>query len=994
MIINNISIKNFRSHSNTNLSFKQGITTIIGQNGSGKSSIFEAMNYALFAPRKIKLSDTIKRGTDFFLISFEFEILGKKYKVIRGRGKKNINYLYENDILYSDDNNSVNNKIMEILNMDNDVFSNAIYIKQGEISSFIQITPAERKRLMGKLLGIEKYEQVWDKLKNPIKSMELDLNRIEGELKQIDDINNNINILKENTEKNLKNLNELNGKFNHVRDMRNKKEKLLNKQEKKEKENNNLQNNLKELRHKVETSENNIKNLMGDLGTINTHNNILNSNSTNYAEYNKIEKKLKELANELLKYKKYYEEVNELKGAMKNLKKTIKEMEKKLIEKNPKNKPNNEIEQEINDINKELNKLEDILNKLRDLGVLNKELAKIEDNKIELSKNKENYLKYLELSSELENLNKELVELSGIKEKEKGLKQQIKSIENEIIKLKHDLKDFENIEIELSKEQEIRTEYDDMVNKIDLLKEKIAHKNAEISQTKDAIEKLEGTTEDKCPVCQSNLDELKKEELLKQYNQLIEDGQNKLNKLQIEYNQYLAEKKDIEDKLNKINNLKNKHGQLKEKNKNFMEKENILNNLKNDLITLDSDLIKYNNIMEEINRLNNKIKELESCYKKYEYCENFLKNSNEQEIIKDKNKLLGIIGNNTNESIVNTKKELNSKADELKELLSLIKNKEQNMEKLNKINKEIDNLKDKVAIYSKLEIEKNNGEKELTKYKDGYNQYNDSKAVLNNYADKYGVSIEEVRNKVNELLKKEDDNLTNLKNEIQCIELSIEKLQYNLEEHENAKQSYKKIDKKFNEINLEIIELDTTIKKDNKLLLEFENKLKELKQLEFKKKQLENAIRNLNNIREDVFSKNGFQQYLRQKYIPIIQRYTNEVFNEFELPYAHIEIKNDYDIAVDGSPVKTLSGGEQIAVALAIRIGIAKAVCSNLNCIILDEPTAFLDENRRHNLLKVFRNIKSLSQIFVISHHSELEQVANNTIAVEKIGGNSIVRSS
>ena len=195
MIINNISIKNFRSHSNTNLSFKQGITTIIGQNGSGKSSIFEAMNYALFAPRKIKLSDTIKRGTDFFLISFEFEILGKKYKVIRGRGKKNINYLYENDILYSDDNNSVNNKIMEILNMDNDVFSNAIYIKQGEISSFIQITPAERKRLMGKLLGIEKYEQVWDKLKNPIKSMELDLNRIEGELKQIDDINNNINIL-------------------------------------------------------------------------------------------------------------------------------------------------------------------------------------------------------------------------------------------------------------------------------------------------------------------------------------------------------------------------------------------------------------------------------------------------------------------------------------------------------------------------------------------------------------------------------------------------------------------------------------------------------------------------------------------------------------------------------------------------------------------------------------------------------------------------------
>ncbi|ABR56294.1 SMC domain protein [Methanococcus aeolicus Nankai-3] len=994
MIIKNINIKNFRSHSNTDISFKQGITTIIGENGSGKSSIFEAMNYALFAPRRIKLSDAIKRGTDFFSISFEFEINGKRYKVIRGRGKKNINYLYENDKPYSENNDEVNNKIKEILNMDDEVFSNAIYIKQGDISSLIQITPAERKKLIGKLLGIERYEQVWDKLKTPLKNMELDLKKIEGELIQKEDINTNINNLKENMEKNSKILKELQDKFNHAVELRDRKEKLLKKWEKKEIENNNLQNNLKELKYGVETSENNIKILISDLGAINTHNNILNSNYLNYSKYKEIENKLKKLANELLQYKKYYDKFNELNGEMKGLEKTIKEIDKKLIDKNPKNKSNSEIEQEINDINKELNKLDDILNKLKDLELLNKELTKIENSKKELNKNKENYLKYLELSKKSKELNNKLMELSGIKEKENDLKQQIKSTEYKIKQLKQDLKDFNNIDIEINKEKEIKTKYEDIVNKIDLLKEKIAQNNAEINQTKDAIEKLKGTTEDKCPVCQSNIDGLKKQELLKQYNQLIEERKQKSNKLQIKYNKYLSEKKDIKDKLDKINNLKNKYGQLKEKNNNLIEEENKLIKLNNDLNVIGKDLEEYNKIIENIKTKENKLKELEQYYKKYEYCENFLKDSNEQELVDNKNKLLDIIGNNTNKSILNTKKELNNKVGELNELLNLIRNKEQNMKKLNVVNKEIDNLKDKVATNSQLEIEKNSNEKELIKYKDGYNQYNDSYAVLKNYADKYAVSIEEIRNKVNELLKKENNNLNNLNNEIQNIKLSIEKLQYNIEEFEDIKKDYNKINNKVNEINEDIIKLDTTIKNENKLLSEFENKLKQLEKLESKKEQLNNAIHNLANIREAVFSKNGFQQYLRQKYIPIIQRHTNEVFNEFELPYSHIEIKNDYDITVDDNPVKTLSGGEQIAVALAIRIGIAKAVCSDLNCIILDEPTAFLDENRRHNLLRVFRNIKSLSQIFVISHHSELEQVANNTITVEKNMGNSIIRSS
>ena len=208
------------------------------------------------------------------------------------------------------------------------------------------------------------------------------------------------------------------------------------------------------------------------------------------------------------------------------------------------------------------------------------------------------------------------------------------------------------------------------------------------------------------------------------------------------------------------------------------------------------------------------------------------------------------------------------------------------------------------------------------------------------------------------------------------------------------KDDYEKISNKLNDINGLIIETTSYLNSKEEQLQRQINKLNELHNKEKEKKRLEEYISYLKDIRENVFSKNGFQQYLREKYIPLIQRYTNEIFKEFELPYSHIQIKNDYDIIVDELPVKSLSGGEQIAVSLALRLGIAKAVCNNLQCIILDEPTAFLDEDRRKKLLNIFGNIKTISQIFVISHHNELEQVANNIINIKKIGEDSVITNS
>ena len=74
----------------------------------------------------------------------------------------------------------------------------------------------------------------------------------------------------------------------------------------------------------------------------------------------------------------------------------------------------------------------------------------------------------------------------------------------------------------------------------------------------------------------------------------------------------------------------------------------------------------------------------------------------------------------------------------------------------------------------------------------------------------------------------------------------------------------------------------------------------------------------------------------------------------------------------------SLSGGEKVAVALALRLGIAYMMgSSKLDFVILDEPTTHLDEERRKALVKIiseaFREgVGPLAQMIIITHDSEI----------------------
>ena len=74
-----------------------------------------------------------------------------------------------------------------------------------------------------------------------------------------------------------------------------------------------------------------------------------------------------------------------------------------------------------------------------------------------------------------------------------------------------------------------------------------------------------------------------------------------------------------------------------------------------------------------------------------------------------------------------------------------------------------------------------------------------------------------------------------------------------------------------------------------------------------------------------------------------------------------------------------LSGGQQIAASLAVRLGVLQEL-SHLRFAFFDEPTAHLDKERRNQLAVQLSAIKSFEQLFVITHDESFAGHAHHTI--------------
>ena len=157
-------------------------------------------------------------------------------------------------------------------------------------------------------------------------------------------------------------------------------------------------------------------------------------------------------------------------------------------------------------------------------------------------------------------------------------------------------------------------------------------------------------------------------------------------------------------------------------------------------------------------------------------------------------------------------------------------------------------------------------------------------------------------------------------------------------------------------------------------------------------KKVKGYISRLDKIQTNIFSRDGsVATSLRSWALNSISVKASEYLSFLNTKIQRItlsEKSRDVSIAcyskTEVLELESLSGGEKVSVALALRLGMASLLgASNLNLMILDEPTTHLDADRKKSLVRVLSQLSEISnsqapmQFLIITHDAEIFEDSN-----------------
>jgi len=522
MNLKNLTLINFRKFKNATIEFPDGVTGVIGLNGTGKSTIFEAIAWVIYGSVAARTaSDEIKRQdaekNEPCRVELEFVFEENSYRIIREMKGKNLTTnatVTINGKIAATSAEAVTKYMQKKLGMDFKSFFTSIFAKQKELNSLSSMNASERRPLILKMLGIDSLDDVLKEIKSDkrqkdsfIEKLNSDLTDESGESRisiyknQIKNFQKekteNENIIKKSTEqinKSEKELKQINKNCENTKKeyekIQEKKEKLTEKKtqfENKEKlleVIKNLKNKTKERQIKIRSYETNLQKFTKTIGDLKN-----------------CEKRLKDIDK---KTKEYIKKIQEKHTLIKRLQIDIKEINSKK-EKIKKLGPEAECptcERTLADqYNNLISKfLKEISSKEKEIEKLNIEIKKLEEEKTKTNREevalqkKQNYL-------QKQNQEKERIETT-IKNIENELEQEQKELtqkEQKQKEYKHitfNIKEYRETNKQVEKiyqnYQEILKKIDDKKDKLNILKIELERKQ---SNKKLIIQKIESLKE-------------------------------------------------------------------------------------------------------------------------------------------------------------------------------------------------------------------------------------------------------------------------------------------------------------------------------------------------------------------------------------------------------------------------------------------------------------------------------------------------------------------
>ena len=201
MIPAKLSLKNFMCYRDppSPLSLEGlRIACICGDNGHGKSSLLDAITWALWGKARAKSADDlIHLGESDMEVELEFLVKDDRYRVIRkhSRGKRGRSGHSILELHVASDGlgqsfraitaNSLREtqaKIIDLLRMDYDTFVNSAFLRQGRADEFTIRTPKERKEVLAEILGLSTYDELEAAARKMSRGLEVEIAILEKDI--------------------------------------------------------------------------------------------------------------------------------------------------------------------------------------------------------------------------------------------------------------------------------------------------------------------------------------------------------------------------------------------------------------------------------------------------------------------------------------------------------------------------------------------------------------------------------------------------------------------------------------------------------------------------------------------------------------------------------------------------------------------------------------------------------------------------------------------
>ena len=177
MLIHSLTLENVKCYPQATIRFSPGTNTIVGHNGSGKTTILEAIGYALFDHLPYNQADFVREGERSASVTVNFlsDYDERAYQVMRSCGSSNVYRVLDPELAMKicEGKADVMQFLRQHLGIEPDtdpgeLFRNAVGVPQGSFTVSFLATASARKAVFDPLLKVAEYRGAWERLREPL----------------------------------------------------------------------------------------------------------------------------------------------------------------------------------------------------------------------------------------------------------------------------------------------------------------------------------------------------------------------------------------------------------------------------------------------------------------------------------------------------------------------------------------------------------------------------------------------------------------------------------------------------------------------------------------------------------------------------------------------------------------------------------------------------------------------------------------------------------